>query len=160
MKTFIVPNPFPCLIHPLTSHREIPPVAEYFLLKHGGWPATVPHHRGPMTRQLDHSHAVPAARQLHDPQGRAGQARLRQQPQSRLALTGPVPEWRTAGEGARRALRALHPGQHPAGRWPARPDGTDYRRDHPVEHEPERQRCHAVRDEPLGLLAARQRPVM
>ena len=68
-------------------------------------------------------------------------------------LSGPVPKRCTAGERARGALRALHPGQHPAGCRSTRPDGPDHRRNHPFEHEPERQGSHAVRDEPLGLLA-------
>ncbi|MGV8390697.1 hypothetical protein ACV34G_31495, partial [Pseudomonas aeruginosa] len=68
---------FQILLAPLEAQsfgwaKEIPyPIAEYFLLKHGGWPATVcPIIKGGLNDQaVDHSHAVPAARQLHDPQG-------------------------------------------------------------------------------------------
>ncbi|HCF6799503.1 TPA: hypothetical protein NII67_006100 [Pseudomonas aeruginosa] len=47
------------------------PSAEYFLLRHADWPAIVcPIIKGGLNDQaVDHSHAVPAARQLHDPQG-------------------------------------------------------------------------------------------
>ena len=127
------------LLHPLTQPANVPPIT------HGG--------RSAHDQALHHTLSARTRRQLYDSVRATNQTRVRQQSQPRLACARPLLKRCRARKRACRPLWPLHPGQHPANLGSARSDGADHRHQYPRQHEPQRSRCHAIRDESLGVLA-------